>query len=129
MRLAEGLEVAVASLAGLALLKIIAWDDRHYQRDAQDFGLLLSSYLDAGHAEELYGEQGKHVDLLDEPAFDYEQASARALGRDMAAMMSNESSRVIERVLAEETSEEGQHRLATEMTSGGANFRGEIEWT
>src|SRR5207302_1009016 len=36
VRLAEGVEIAVASLAGLALLKLVAWNDRHYQRDAQD---------------------------------------------------------------------------------------------
>ena len=65
--LAKDLEVAVASPAGLALLKLVAWDDRHYQRDAQDLGLLLSAYLDAGHAEELYGERAEHADLLDDP--------------------------------------------------------------
>lgn len=127
VRLAKDLEVAVASPAGLALLKLVAWDDRHYQRDAQDLGLLLSTYLDAGHAEELYGEGAEHVDLLDDPKFDYEHASARILGRNMAAIMGGESRRVIERVLAEETNEAGQLRLATEMSGSGAHFRGEME--
>ncbi len=126
VRLAEDLEVAVASLAGLALLKLIAWDDRHYQRDAQDLGLLLSNYIDAGNAERLYGEQAEHADLLDDPEFDYEHASARILGRDMAAIMRGESRSIIERIIAEETNEVGQLRLATEMTSG-ARFRGETE--
>lgn len=127
VRLAEDLEITVASLAGLALLKIIAWNDRHYRRDAQDLGLLLSTYLDAGHEEELYGEGVPHADLLDDPEFDYEHASARILGRDIAAVMSGESRLVVERVLADETDEAGQLRLATEMTSGGTNFRGETE--
>ncbi len=118
VRLAEDLEVAVASPAGLALLKLVAWDDRHYQRDAQDLGLLLSTYIDAGNAERLYGEQAEHADLLDNPEFDYEHASARILGRDMAAIMSGESRGIIERIIADETNEAGQLRLATEMTSG-----------
>ncbi|MDT7806361.1 MAG: hypothetical protein QOJ70_174 [Acidobacteriota bacterium] len=126
VRLAEDLEVAVASPAGLALLKLVAWDDRHYQRDAQDLGLLLSTYIDAGNAERLYGEQAEHADLLDDPEFDYEHASARILGRDMAMIMSGESRSIIERVLAEEMNEVGQLRMATEMTSG-AHFRGETE--
>ncbi|MBA3806281.1 MAG: nucleotidyl transferase AbiEii/AbiGii toxin family protein [Acidobacteria bacterium] len=126
VRLAEDLEVAVASPAGLALLKLVAWDDRHYQRDAQDLGLLLSTYIDAGNAERLYGEQAEHADLLEDPEFDYEHASARILGRDVAAIMSKESRSIIERILAEETNEAGQLRLATEMT-GGAHFRGETE--
>ncbi len=129
VRLAEDLEIAVASLAGLTLLKIIAWDDRHYQRDAQDLGLLLSSYLDAGHSEELHSEGAGHVDLLDDPEFDYVRASARILGRDMATMMSAESRRIVERILADETDEDGQLRLAKEMTGGGANIRGEVEQT
>ena len=126
VRLAEDLEIAVASPAGLALLKLVAWDDRHYQRDAQDLSLLLSTYLDAGHAEELYGEQAEHADLLDAPEFDYEQAGARILGRDMAAIMSDESRSTIERILAAETSEVGQLRLVTEMASGG-HLHGETE--
>ena len=43
--------------------------------------------------------------------------------------MSAESRRVVERILASETNEAGQLRLVTEMTSGGTNFRGEVEQT
>lgn len=40
------LVVKVASLAGMALLKIVAWSDRRFERDAQDFGLKrLSVYF------------------------------------------------------------------------------------
>lgn len=127
VRIDEDLEVAVASPAGLAVLKFIAWDDRHYQRDAQDLGLLLYAYIDAGNAERLYGEQAEHVDLLDDPEFDYEQASACILGRDMAGIMSGESRSIIERLLVEETNEAEQLRLATEMKSGGAHFREETD--
>lgn len=126
VRLAEDLDVAVASPAGLALLKLAAWDDRHYQRDAQDLSVLLSAYIDAGNTERLYGEQAEHADLLDDPEFDYEYASARILGRDIAAIMSSENRSIIERILTEETNEVGQLRLATEMTSS-AHFHDETE--
>lgn len=46
--LAHDLIVKVASLAGLALMKIVAWDERHFERDAEDLALIMRHYLDAG---------------------------------------------------------------------------------
>lgn len=81
VRLADAVVVKVASLAGLGLLKIVAWSDRHFERDAQDLGLLMKHYLDAGNQDRVYSDQGDCSDLLDED-FDYDKASARVLGRD-----------------------------------------------
>lgn len=58
VRIAGRLVVRVCSLSGLALMKIIAWDDRHYERDAQDLGLIMKHYLDAGNQDRVYTEQG-----------------------------------------------------------------------
>lgn len=44
VRIADDLIVKVASLAGLALMKIIAWDDRQFERDAQDLALIMKHY-------------------------------------------------------------------------------------
>jgi predicted nucleotidyltransferase len=51
VRLAEDVEISICSLAGLALMKLIAWNDRRFQyrKDAQDLGLLMMTYLDAGN--------------------------------------------------------------------------------
>jgi len=44
VRMADDLIVRVASLPGLALMKIVAWDDRRFERDAQDLGLIMRHY-------------------------------------------------------------------------------------
>ena len=47
VRIADDLIVRVVSLAGLALMKIVAWDERRFERDAEDLGLIMRHYLDA----------------------------------------------------------------------------------
>ncbi len=39
-------------------MKIIAWDDRRFERDAQDIGLIMNHYLDAGNQDRVYSDQG-----------------------------------------------------------------------
>jgi predicted nucleotidyltransferase len=73
VRITDDLIVRVASLPGLALMKIVAWDDRRFERDAQDLGLIMRHYLDAGNQDRVYSEQGDCFDLLNEE-FDYEKA-------------------------------------------------------
>lgn len=49
----------VVALPMLALLKVFAWADRRVReprKDAADLFAILTNYLDAGHAERLYGE-------------------------------------------------------------------------
>lgn len=86
VRLADDLVVKVASLVGLALLKIVAWSDRRFERDAQDFGLIMRNYLDAGNQGRLYDADGDCADLLSDE-FDYEKASARVLERDIGRIL------------------------------------------
>jgi predicted nucleotidyltransferase len=79
----EGLTVRVASVPGLALLKLIAWADRHAQnnKDAADLYRLLTTYADAGNIDRLYDEEPA---LLEAVEFDMELAGAELLGRDVA---------------------------------------------
>ena len=82
VKLPGGMEVAVASLPALALLKLFAWADRRYTqpgKDAGDLWLLLRSYLDAGNRERLYDE-ARH--LFEAPAYDDDLAGAWLLGSD-----------------------------------------------
>jgi predicted nucleotidyltransferase len=126
VRLAGDLVVKVASLAGLGLLKIVAWSDRHFERDAQDLGLIMKHYLDAGNQDRVYGDQGDCSDLLNE-YFDYDRASARVLGRDIERLSTVESRHVIEDVLAEATAKEGDGALALAMAKSGANYNGDVD--
>lgn len=121
VRLAAGLIVKVASLAGLALLKIVAWSDRRFERDAQDFGLIMRNYLDAGNRERLYGDHGDCSDLLNEEDFDYDKASARVLGRDIGRISTEESWSVIDLTVSAENKRE---RLAAALVSHNANYHG-----
>lgn len=79
--------VQVASLAGLALLKLNAWAERtHLSKDAHDLAFIMLNYIDAGNSERFYEEES---DLLIEN-FDYACASARLLGRDIVSLIKKE---------------------------------------
>lgn len=55
--IAPDLTVPIASLPGLALLKLFAWLDRHNEtpKDALDLAILFRSYESAGNQYRLYG--------------------------------------------------------------------------
>jgi predicted nucleotidyltransferase len=127
VRVADDLVVKVASLAGLALLKIVAWFDRRYDRDAEDIGLIMRHYLDAGNQNRLYSEGGDCSDLLLEETFEYEAASARILGRDVAQLLTSESRTVIEQVLSDETEDAVTRALAMAMVRNNANYHGDFD--
>jgi predicted nucleotidyltransferase len=93
----ENFVIKTASLSGLVLLKLIAWDDRKDRRDIQDIFLIMREYLDAGNRERLYDE---HRDLINEN-FDNEFASAEILGRDINRLMTDETRKIIEKVFAD----------------------------
>lgn len=126
VRIAEDLTVNVASLAGLALLKLIAWDDRRFERDAQDLGLMMRHYLDAGNADRVYTEQGDCVDLLNDE-FDYDKVSARILGRDVGLLLSKASRPILEQVLSDVENQAGADALASAMIKGNANYHGDFD--
>lgn len=123
VRVADDLVVKVASLAGLALMKIIAWFDRRFERDAEDLGLIMRHYLDAGNQDRLYSEQGDCCDLLTEE-FDYEKAGARILGRDIGRLLTDTSRPIVARALSPEVDHAGADVLATVMTRSSASFYG-----
>ncbi len=112
------LDVLVATPAGLATLKLIAWSDRPMERgkDALDLAFLLRVYMDIGtHQERLFRE---HDDLLKADEFDYERAGARLLGRDIAQLATEETKQVLIDIPAQETGKRDQFRLAENMTKG-----------
>jgi predicted nucleotidyltransferase len=78
--------VRVASIPGLALLKLLAWSERSYlSKDAKDFIFILMNYIHAGNVNRFYTE---HADLL-EANFDFNHASARMLGRDIRLLLND----------------------------------------
>jgi len=79
-------QTRIVSIAGLVILKFIAWSERHRTvpgKDAYDLQLILTHYLDAGNLQRLYES---HADLIDAD-FDYPLVSARLAGRDASALL------------------------------------------
>jgi len=126
VRITDDLIVRVASLPGLALMKIVAWDDRRFERDAQDLGYIMRHYLDAGNQDRVYSEQGDCFDLLNEE-FDYEKASARILGRDIGWLVTDISRPILERVLPKGPDQGNLDALATVMIRNSANYYGDYD--
>jgi predicted nucleotidyltransferase len=71
----------VCTLAGIVLLKLIAYDDRpeHRPKDILDIGMILRHYFDIVE-EEIYEN---HNDLFDDDEFDITQTAARVMGRQI----------------------------------------------
>ncbi|CAE6711854.1 hypothetical protein R69746_01155 [Paraburkholderia aspalathi] len=99
VRVATDLTVPVASLPSQAMLKIVAWRDRHAsdRKDATDLLFLLGHYAAAGNHARLYDENYELVEHYDHHL---EFAGAALLGRDTAAIASAETTGLITQVLA-----------------------------
>jgi predicted nucleotidyltransferase len=71
----------VSTLAGIVILKLIAYDDRPEMRsnDIKDIGLILSYYFDL-ESDVIYES---HADLFSDEENNLEQIAARVLGRQM----------------------------------------------
>jgi predicted nucleotidyltransferase len=76
-----GFTLRIASLAGLAILKLVAWTDRGSDdpRDAIDLTTLLRQYGAAGNEDRLYGAE---IGVLEAVGYDFDLAGARLLGVD-----------------------------------------------
>jgi len=84
VRLNDRVTVRVASPPGLAVLKLIAWRDRHreHDRDAEDLAFLLGRY-ERLIADEVHDRDPEIMAAVD---YDLRRAGARILGRDAAAL-------------------------------------------
>lgn len=84
LELSDDLTLHIASLPGLAALKILAWQDRHSwtDRDAVDIRTILHAYSEDARLDDVYAEGRLHI--LEE--FDYEPRLAGAfwLGSDVS---------------------------------------------
>lgn len=98
IRIENDLVVRVASIPGLAVLKLIAWQDRRSEnnKDAADLHRLLVNHADAGNLDRIYDEE---LPLLEAAGYDLELAGAQLLGRDAARICEQETRRQISAVL------------------------------
>lgn len=111
------LPVKVASLEGQALLKLVAWRDRPFERrrDAEDFCLLLRMYYDV--REELV--YSRHLDVLGGEGFSMSEASGRIYGREVTPLLkgSPDLKAALLDLLVEQTADPDTSDLARAMGS------------
>ena len=108
------LDIKLASLPGLAIMKLISWKEKYpnRKRDAEDLLLIMNKYEGAGNSERLYEED---LSLLQEEGFDTKLAGIRLLGRDMTKISNPETFRTIKGILDAETEEMSRYKLVTDM--------------
>jgi predicted nucleotidyltransferase len=120
LRETPDLDVRIPTLAGLVLMKLIAWKDKEADpmkrsKDAADIFFVLTHYEEAGNHGRLYESE---VNLLIEEQFDVKRAGARLLGRDIASITSLKTMAAAKDILEGETTSAGRFHLVNDMVSG-----------
>jgi len=119
--LPDNFSVATVCLPMLAILKLMAWSERHAyapQKDASDLFLVLENYLNDKNTTRLY-EVGAH--LLERDDFDYAVAGAWLAGYDALQCITNHSEQprrvldAVESVLLTEADANGNLSLVGEV--------------
>ena len=111
------LEVKMPTIPGMAVMKVISWNDRYPERpkDAEDLLFLMDHYSEAGNEDRLYGNE---TELLQAERFDPVIAGIRLLGRDMATIANESTRKTVATILEDETKEQSKYRLVRDMTKG-----------
>lgn len=113
LEVSKGFSIELASPAGVALLKFVAFNDRPAQRrrDIQDIVFIAENYMAAGNEDRLYDPRSGDTDLLKDENFDYRTAGARLLGRDIVPLLNTETKSLISRILDEDPSSGSMDQL------------------
>lgn len=98
VQVTPALTVRVASLPGLAILKLLAWLDRGSEnpKDAHDLLILLRRYMDAGNSDRLYDEA---LEMLESVGYDPERGGAYLLGLDACRVAGSETKPLLTAIL------------------------------
>lgn len=116
LKIDENFKVKIVSLAGLVMLKFIAYNDNSAKRrrDVQDIWFIAKNYLKAGNEDRIYEQD---ADLLDEVDFDTRICGARLLGRDIALILRDKALSIVTETLADEESGGKLEKLADVISS------------
>jgi predicted nucleotidyltransferase len=119
LRQGPRLDVRVATPAGLAIMKLVSWDEAYPARakDAEDFYLIAVSYVDLGNQERVYEDASGFTRGED---FDRQMAGARLLGRDMRGLANDDTFRILDEILRRESDQNGEWKLLTDIV--GSNI-------
>lgn len=122
VEITDNFAVPVSSLPSLAILKLIAWRDRHPEtpKDASDFLLIARHYTDAGNFDRLYETESALLQAVD---FDPELAGAMLLGKDAAASCSANTKQIVMGIL---TTPDLKQRLIDQLLRATLGSGGDI---
>jgi len=115
------ISIKLPTLPGLALMKLISWNEKYpeRQKDAEDLLLIMLKYEEAGNFERLYDSAQA---FLQEENFDNRLAGIRLLGHDMAKIADPETLAAVRKILDAETGKGTHHRLIIHMIGGSARI-------
>ncbi len=115
------LEVRVPTIPGLAIMKLISWNEKYPDRtkDAEDLLFIMEKYVDVIDQNDLYD---KEATLLEEESFDNPIACVRLLGRNMAKISNTDTLDKIKEILSIETAEQSQYKLISNMVNVHNDF-------
>ena len=118
--LPDAQQISTVSLSILAILKVLAWSERHSWapgKDARDLFLVLENYLNGETADRLYPEAAH---LLESENFDYDAAGAWLAGHDAARAIGGYSAQperlleAVQAILALQVDPDGPLQLVAE---------------
>lgn len=111
-----GVKFPIVCLPGLALLKIVAWEDRHRRfpvKDAADLNLILRSYLAISvNQQRLWND---FIEWTESPDFDYEHSGARMLGYDIRRLVNDQGLKKLDGILRAQLNQASPGELPQEM--------------
>jgi predicted nucleotidyltransferase len=124
IEIADDLILNVASIAGIVILKIFAWNDRPTERkkDAHDVNAFIQNYQHADNQDRLFGEE---IEILEQFDFEHQRAGAFLLGKDVAELASPETRAALTSIISNPSTVD---LLATHMI-GGTPFEEKFDHT
>lgn len=119
----EEFEINIISLAGIFVLKIVAWRDRHTKgnKDADDIGFILINYL--GIYEEKALE--KYDEIYETDDFSTITAGAKLLGDDLYDILkiNNKTKDAITQILKDQYKKEEESKLINQILETNRTLR------
>ena len=116
----------IASPVGLVIMKLISWTESpdRAQKDAEDLNLIFSEYYSLFNNIDRIYESSEILGLVE---FDLQRSGTVLLGKDVAAILKNDTEETIQSIIEKETSETCNNKLALDMMRANRFKEGEFE--
>ena len=122
VKIDDNIEIRIASLAGVFILKTVAWLDRNLSgnKDADDMAFIINNYHNINEHRAIE----EHFDLYEVDEFDIHIAGSRLLGRDISNLLSESDSTKskITEILKSEVDKEEDSRLINQILDTHKSF-------